>query len=1492
MKSDTDKPRYRHNLAASRYTVEGWKTREQRFALTPLLKTPKPWQEWLELNIRLTNIPAQATTYDINRRFSMEGDIIFVEIFEGRDGRRDGGARIRYSQPPVVRPFWDSQVTIEVGREKLLANIHVAVEPQKRSFQIQSPIRKQTWYKEQMSLDMSGIDFGFMSDPSNMRIMYTVNPSGPPKVFMMQSLLFKVDLLRQKLELKFPVLLADAGKLQEAKNADTLEDGAGDRVDTYKFEIPFKQLHHICLSEVGDNQWGMTISVESPPRFFRKLRHLRSSHGTQELMWSERDIWFRTTDIVQDPSKLSNQAVSLDKERSIIDIGKWTTYQMVFDKEESVMLQFEEMKQAFRDWNIEVITSSIMASNQGSRAEFWSLIKQTRGDYPHSLSLIAKSLPFEVMYQLQVCISQGVLNEHSLTVEFLDRLCELSSQDQVRARCILEYFAEDGSRVFEPLSIFSSPEALQYSPHTSIPRYCAYTRKATITPTCLLLSTPTVETSNRVVRQFSAYNDRFLRVQFTDEKAEGRINACADKNVNDEVFTRVFRTLLNGIVIGDRHYEFLAFGNSQFRENGAYFFCPAPDLSCGDIRKWMGDFSNILVPAKYAARLGLCFSTTRAIHGVNPTLKRLEDVERNGFCFTDGVGKISEVLARTIALELQLPMDVMAPSAFQFRLGGCKGMLTVWPDVKGYEIMIRNSQQKFAATYSGLEIIRWSKLSMATLNRQTITILSALGVPDQIFNRKLMEQLSNYQKAMTDKVLALELLYRYIDDNLITTTIASMVHEGFMTAKEPFVMSLLHLWRSWSIKLLKEKAKIIIEKGAFIFGVVDETGVLKGHRDATTEFPPESPRSMEDLPQIFLQVSNKNKKGDSTVIQGICVVGRNPSLHPGDLRVVEAVDCPPLRHLQDVVVFPQQGDRDIPGMCSGGDLDGDDFFVIWDSDLIPPKWNVEPMSYVAPKPVELEKKVKIPDLMKFFVKYMKNDALPTIAHAHLAQSDYLSRGVEDDKCLRLAALHSKAVDYVKTGVSAQMEKDLKPRKWPHFMEKIYTSKEAQYVSHKILGQLYDKVERVSFLPQYTESFDPRILDAYPIHSENLRKARKLKTKYDTAMLRIMAQHEIGTEFEVWSAFVLTKPRTGSDYKLQEEMGIVSQALKDRFRQNVVEEVGASDHGSLAPFVAAMYRVTYEEMQLALEECSSSRLLGGLEVPVRRMEPKYMPLISFPWLFPEILGGIASGSQWREDIGKTDLRVIPTARKPGNRPRETSAADVDFEVYVETVDGIIHRGEKLDLFHQDDIDSEGDAIQQFDEIRQFGLKNGAGIDHTLFSPSQRVDAPSEQKIEAQQRCGSVGDLLGLDFDNKIPAIAKESMSDQGIAGKEDFHDLITFDSGALDVDSNRLRGSDALAVTHNDDHVKCNEPSSKACKTAESPSTEGKLEEDSCNSSSNNSSSEFLDALETVEEDSVGAASDTAMSRAEPSEGEEGEEELVVLGPISCAADRLARLHGL
>lgn len=113
---------------------------------------------------------------------------------------------------------------------------------------------------------------------------------------------------------------------------------------------------------------------------------------------------------------------------------------------------------------------------------------------------------------------------------------------------------------------------------------------------------------------------------------------------------------------------------------------------------------------------------------------------------------------------------VLEPTAFQVRLAGAKGVLSVWPrDVwsrapvrgwsansteyntvysatksagdsaeGGYEevsvhVWLRDSMVKFESARMSLEVVNWSRFMPCYLNRQIITLLSTLGVPDQVF---------------------------------------------------------------------------------------------------------------------------------------------------------------------------------------------------------------------------------------------------------------------------------------------------------------------------------------------------------------------------------------------------------------------------------------------------------------------------------------------------------------------------------------------------------------------------------------------------------------------------------------------------------------------------------------------------------------------------------------------------------------------------------------
>ena len=95
----------------------------------------------------------------------------------------------------------------------------------------------------------------------------------------------------------------------------------------------------------------------------------------------------------------------------------------------------------------------------------------------------------------------------------------------------------------------------------------------------------------------------------------------------------------------------------------------------------MGNFDSETNILKKFARKGQCFSTSKLICELKPdeVTFGVEDIKRNGFCFTDGVGYISSELANAVAKDFRFKKV----SAFQIRLAGAKGVLMEKEGIEG-----------------------------------------------------------------------------------------------------------------------------------------------------------------------------------------------------------------------------------------------------------------------------------------------------------------------------------------------------------------------------------------------------------------------------------------------------------------------------------------------------------------------------------------------------------------------------------------------------------------------------------------------------------------------------------------------------------------------------------------------------------------------------------------------------------------------------------------
>ena len=1164
------------------------------------------WYQRPIVKIKVSGLPVSIDTKHVWQRFEEYGSIQSIEIVQDLKGQPK--AFILYRPAPKV-DFWNrSRFRFPwMGREwrvslKMIESSYTEL------YQVGAA---RNLYPQILELSAEFLDFGILYTASSMKTFYQSQATSEAPIF------FRLNLIARRIEIVFP----------HEVHIKTNEKQTIYR-STYRFTLSLNA--PIRLFKIGgtskDDANAIIILTESPPEFSREYAQ-KDCHKAGQSRWQANDVWHRVTDLGNDEFYQNKHPTSLSNSNLNVNLGRWTTYRIGFG---NGVLQSDNAIRTLdvlASFNLETlyVTGFEMVTKPVRSVfellEIWSAKTDQQPMGIESLTEIFRgirvSLDFQVRYQLEVCISEGYLSEYNLDLEFLETLQKMEPS---RARGLLVGVAAKKQRFFDPMNIFNEvrikPDSLR------LPNHSFYSRSIVITPTTIYLATPSLDVSNRVIRRYREHTDRFLRVRFAEERPRGRLQSSANSEAMTQVYIKVKEVLMNGIVIGNRHYQFLAFGNSQLREHAAYFFCSAPGLFPENIREWMGTFDDKVV-AKYAARLGQCFSTTRACLGINPSLgEMLDDKTSDGkHNFTDGVGIISPFLAKVAASECgTLTLEGTSPSALQFRLGGCKGVLAVWPWVRqnmGHDIYIRPSQAKFLAQHQGLEINRWSQFSSAYLNRQLITILKTLGVKDSVFREKLDRQLSQLDEAMVNPIVAVKMLQRDIDPHQMSLELATMVKNHFQVAKEPFMLSVLHLWRAYTIKWLKEKAKILVHKGAHLLGVIDETKTLRGHFNEEQVYA-QATHDPDYLPQIFVQLSNYDDDTGMSgpkIIEGIVVLARNPSLHPGDIRVVRAVNNEDLRHLKDVVVLPKNGDRDLASMCSGGDLDGDDFIIIWDQALIPTEWNHEPMDFTPPPPLVVDHAITMDDITSFFVQYIKNDNLGSVANAHLAWADQSPEGAKAKQCLELASIHSIAVDYPKSGNAAVMPPLLRPKLWPHFMEKPKGS----YHSKTALGQLYDRVELVDFKPDYTKPFDNRILDKCRADEVTYNKVAHIKAEYDEGVRRIMVQHGIEHELEVWSTFVLRHNGIVNNYKFNEEIGRLSASLKEAIRNKCYDEAGGRTYEKIAPFAAAMYKVTSLQIQDALQK------IGQGIVPTRHS----MPYISFPWIFASVLGDIALGRSFLE-----------------------------------------------------------------------------------------------------------------------------------------------------------------------------------------------------------------------------------------------------------------------
>ncbi|EEB08216.1 RNA-directed RNA polymerase Rdp1 [Schizosaccharomyces japonicus yFS275] len=1143
------------------------------------------WKSWDRLSLILENIPSEWCKVENKRLFCIwkllhkYGNITYMKLQVPDKNAKHTTAIVEFSPPPDTA-FWEPGDKIVEGNISLTVRLNLKAN---RLFNHKPAFSEKGYrYGSMVHFPLSSLDLGQRYD-QEMVSLFGTNSSNDLK-----NVQLSVNFSKKRLSFTFNYL----------KDKDD---------EIFRLDFDFQMIVGNIGTRYYDDHMLFDFEFRCAPSIFRKAKVPRDA--STKFEWTQADSWRRQCDLIsQEAPSIPNGPLTLLND-SNVPIGRcnhllFTSYYGQDNTMNSLAFLLRDLEKL----SVRSTLSEIILVPSPDYREICSWLQKTK-------------LSNQTLYWLEACVSQFLISEFDLPT--LIPILESVTEEQ--ARSFLESTFARKVFVSKP-----SLELVQNQSSASGKKFTSglnSVKKVCITPTTVKVMDNSLEAGNRVIRHFSQYNDRFLRIQITEENTKRKIRSNPDALKQESVYARVYQLMSHGIIIGKTHFEFLAFGNSQLREHGAYFFASGEDESADSIRNWMGDFSNNESVAKYAARMGQCFSTTKDLKRFQVKVEKRNDIIRNDSCFTDGVGMASlSVMKRTAS---EMDNEEMFPSAVQFRMGGYKGVLSLAPPTlleyhKGNLVFTRDSQEKFKSNFTVLEVIKVSRFSHAHLNMQLITLLEGLGVPTSLFVDLAKNELKELTISLKDPRRAVTLLRNHVDEYRSTLILADLIACGFMQRNDSFTKNLINLYFEWVVRTIKEKQRLRVKEGAFLMGVADETGTLKGHYND----------SVLPIPEVFIQITDPSKNADATVtgkikttiIMGLCVVVRNPALHPGDVRVCRAVRCNELLHLKNVIVFPTTGDLSVTEMCAGGDLDGDEYTVIWDPNFLPKIVNYPPYIDNAAKRILTFKEgvPPIESIKAFFVRYIKYESLGLISNSWKAWAhDRVNNpdGIFGSICLKLSALHSTAVDYPKSGVAAIMPQEYRPKAYPDFMEKEFRS----FPAMTAVGEIYRYAS--AFQSQYfKKAYSSKLNNDYdetmklpPYKQQYIEIAKKSKEQYDNDLRSVMTHFDIKTEYEIFTSFLLLnkdKETIINEYALREEIAFQFSALKKHHTENYfalcglapssVKDMSKQEYEQrIDSAVAAAYDVMHEEKIAAIAEGTDD-----------------LVLTSFPYIFHKVLCRIA------------------------------------------------------------------------------------------------------------------------------------------------------------------------------------------------------------------------------------------------------------------------------
>jgi len=490
-----------------------------------------------------------------------------------------------------------------------------------------------------------------------------------------------------------------------------------------------------------------------------------------------------------------------------------------------------------------------------------------------------------------------------------------------------------------------------------------------------------------------------------------------------------------------------------------------------------GCFDKESNQSKRVCRMNLFFKdTVPTIESFTLTCTR--DIERNGYKFTEGCGRISEGLLQQVKqryIELEKPpLDeeerINKASIVQIRVLLYKAIVALDPKLCGSQLMMPKSARKLCTPNIDkhvpddqpvqvegvpIEVVKFASESVATCCQQVLQLLDwNSNTAKQQIEQHQKQEIDNWCSLVTKPDANLmKQLFKALANSRSQHQPHQLVQRKLAAGFDPKKDTHLHFYalQTAKEKILESSRKPSLPKGSRAWHamiVPDWTGKLP-EGSAYCEFAAE-----------YLGLDNCEE-------DHYCAVAKSPSYEPGNLRRLKLVrrrHYPWLNHLTGCIVLSIQGARPEADKMFGADYDGDECIIIVGPELVPREFTPEPQEYRHSQITTPKSDLDIFRDMKEFLRVNWTHQLGRIDHALLRIAAEGADMIYGDEYKQLAVLFSEEVDAKKAG------KHVSPHEIQNLLSKALGKPRMRY---KPAFLLYDNKRefRLKYKMQGGQEFD-------------------------------------------------------------------------------------------------------------------------------------------------------------------------------------------------------------------------------------------------------------------------------------------------------------------------------------------------------------------------------------------------------------------------------------